>query len=144
MPGIVHSVPIVGAILHSPAAVILPFPAGFRFTCYYYRKSYYRAFAARPYGCAVPAAKGVNYQGERGLMEFRFDRPWLRHQAIRLGDPRSPAAQLGRQLNLPPSYLLIHRVTMGTIGVLCQLGGVADYRSEMERWQPGFAVPQKG
>lgn len=76
--------------------------------------------------------------------EFRFDRPWLRHQAIRLGDPRSPAAQLGRQLNLPPSYLLIHRVTMGTIGVLCQLGGVADYRSEMERWQPGFAVPQKG
>jgi predicted unusual protein kinase regulating ubiquinone biosynthesis (AarF/ABC1/UbiB family) len=71
---------------------------------------------------------------------FRFSRPWLRTQAVRLGDPRSPAAQLGRQLNLPPSYLLIHRVTMGTIGVLCQLGGEADYRSEMERWQPGFAT----
>jgi predicted unusual protein kinase regulating ubiquinone biosynthesis (AarF/ABC1/UbiB family) len=71
---------------------------------------------------------------------FRFNRPWLRTQAVRLGDPRSPAAQLGRQLNLPPSYLLIHRVTMGTIGVLCQLGGEADYRSEMERWQPGFAT----
>ena len=72
---------------------------------------------------------------------FRFDRPWLRHQAIRIGDPRSPASQLARQLNLPPSYLLIHRVTMGTIGVLCQLGGEADYRSEMERWQPGFVAP---
>jgi predicted unusual protein kinase regulating ubiquinone biosynthesis (AarF/ABC1/UbiB family) len=72
---------------------------------------------------------------------FRFDRPWLRQQALRLGDPRSPAAQLGRQLNQPPSYLLIHRVTLGTIGVLCQLGGEADYRSEMQRWQPGFVAP---
>ncbi len=72
---------------------------------------------------------------------FRFSREWLRAEALRLGDPRSPAAQLGRQMNLPPSYLLIHRVTLGTIGVLCQLGGTAAYRSEMERWQPGFATP---
>ena len=72
---------------------------------------------------------------------FRFSRAWLREQALRIADPRSPAAQLGRQLNLPPSYLLIHRVTMGTIGVLCQLGGEADFRSELERWQPGFAEP---
>jgi predicted unusual protein kinase regulating ubiquinone biosynthesis (AarF/ABC1/UbiB family) len=72
---------------------------------------------------------------------FRFSRAWLRREAVRLGDPRSPAAQLGRQLNLPPSYLLIHRVTTGTIGVLCQLGGDADYRSEMQRWLPGFAAP---
>ncbi|MEX2291528.1 MAG: AarF/ABC1/UbiB kinase family protein [Mycobacteriales bacterium] len=75
---------------------------------------------------------------------FRFSRPWLRAQAVRLGDPRSPAAQLGRQLNLPPAYLLIHRVATGTIGVLCQLGGQADYRSEMARWQPGFASGQPG
>ena len=73
---------------------------------------------------------------------FRFSRAWLRGQAVRIGDPRSPANALGRQLNLPPSYLLIHRVTMGTIGVLCQLGGEADFRSEMERWQPGFAAPR--
>ena len=72
---------------------------------------------------------------------FRFSRAWLRGQAVRIGDPRSPAAALGRQLNLPPSYLLIHRVTMGTIGVLCQLGGQANFRAEMERWQPGFAPP---
>ncbi len=72
---------------------------------------------------------------------FRFTRAWLRSEALRVGDPRTPAAALGRQLNLPPSYLLIHRVTLGTIGVLCQLGGEAPFRSEMERWQPGFAVP---
>ncbi|MDP9496940.1 MAG: AarF/ABC1/UbiB kinase family protein [Actinomycetota bacterium] len=72
---------------------------------------------------------------------FRFTREWLRAQAVRLGDPRSPAAQLGRQLNLPPAYLLIHRVTTGTIGVLCQLGGEAAFREEMARWMPGFAEP---
>ncbi len=71
---------------------------------------------------------------------FRFSRPWLRSQAARIGDPRSPAAALGRQLNLPPAYMLIHRATIGMIGVLSQLGGEADYRAEMERWQPGFAV----
>ena len=72
---------------------------------------------------------------------FRFTREWLRREAVRIGDPRSPAAQLGRQLNLPPSYLLIHRVTLGTIGVLCQLNGEAAFREEMSRWQPGFAEP---
>ena len=30
---------------------------------------------------------------------------------------------------------------LGTSGVLCQLGGQAAYREEMERWQPGFARP---
>jgi predicted unusual protein kinase regulating ubiquinone biosynthesis (AarF/ABC1/UbiB family) len=71
---------------------------------------------------------------------FQFSREWLRREAVRIADPRSPANQLGRQLNLPPSYLLIHRVTTGTIGVLCQLGGEAPYRALMERWQPGFAL----
>ncbi len=54
--------------------------------------------------------------------EFTFTRGWMRSQAARIADPRSPAHQLGKQLNLPPSYLLIHRVTLSTIGVLCQLG----------------------
>ena len=54
-------------------------------------------------------------------------------------DPRNEAAQMGRQLNLPPSYLLIHRVTIGSIGVLCQLDAEAPYRGIVERWQPGFA-----
>jgi predicted unusual protein kinase regulating ubiquinone biosynthesis (AarF/ABC1/UbiB family) len=70
---------------------------------------------------------------------FRFSRAWLRHEAARVADPRSPANALGRQLNLPPTYLLIHRVTLGGIGVLCQLGAEAPFRGEMERWLPGFA-----
>ncbi len=73
--------------------------------------------------------------------EFRFSRGWLRTEAVRLGDPRSPAAQLGRQLNLPPSYLLIHRVTLGAVGILCQLDSTGAFRAEMQRWQPGFAPP---
>jgi predicted unusual protein kinase regulating ubiquinone biosynthesis (AarF/ABC1/UbiB family) len=73
--------------------------------------------------------------------EFQFTRAWLRQEAARVADPRSPAAQLGRQLNLPPTYLLIHRVTLGGLGVLCQLGACVPARAEMLRWLPGFAEP---
>ena len=70
---------------------------------------------------------------------FRFTRSWMQAQAARIGDPRSDASRLGRQLNLPPSYLLIHRVTIGSIGVLCQLDAEAPYRGVCEEWLPGFA-----
>jgi predicted unusual protein kinase regulating ubiquinone biosynthesis (AarF/ABC1/UbiB family) len=73
--------------------------------------------------------------------EFRFTRAWLRTEAARVVSPRSPAYQFGRGLNLPPSYLLIHRVTLGSIGVLCQLEACAPYRGVVERWLPGFAEP---
>ncbi|MFJ3900981.1 ABC1 kinase family protein [Streptomyces sp. NPDC090025] len=72
---------------------------------------------------------------------FEFTRGWLRAQAARIADPRSPAHQLGRQLNLPPSYLLIHRVTLSTIGVLCQLGATVRLRDELAEWLPGFVAP---
>ncbi|WP_052851879.1 ABC1 kinase family protein [Streptomyces avicenniae] len=71
--------------------------------------------------------------------EFAFSRQWLREQAGRLADPRSPAQQLGRRMNLPPSYLLIHRVTLSTLGVLCQLGARVRVRDELLRGLPGFA-----
>ncbi|WP_330332504.1 AarF/ABC1/UbiB kinase family protein [Streptomyces sp. NBC_00536] len=70
--------------------------------------------------------------------EFTFTRSWMRSQAARIADPRSPAHQLGRQINLPPAYLLIHRVTLSTIGVLCQLGATVRLRDELEAWLPGF------
>ncbi|MFG2945292.1 ABC1 kinase family protein [Streptomyces adustus] len=69
---------------------------------------------------------------------FTFTRGWMRGQAARVADPRSPAYQLGKRLNLPPSYLLIHRVTLSTIGVLCQLGSTVRLREELEEWLPGF------
>jgi hypothetical protein len=40
----------------SPALLILIFPMGFRVTCYYYRKTYYRSFWASPPACAVADA----------------------------------------------------------------------------------------
>jgi predicted unusual protein kinase regulating ubiquinone biosynthesis (AarF/ABC1/UbiB family) len=70
---------------------------------------------------------------------FTFSRRWMQKQAARIGDPRREEAQIGRLLNLPPSYLLIHRVTLGSIGVLCQLGATVPYRAMAEQWQPGFA-----
>ncbi|HUX04332.1 MAG TPA: hypothetical protein VMV53_05425 [Acidimicrobiales bacterium] len=47
----------------SPALIILIFPLGFRFTCYYYRRSYYRAFWWSPPACAVADAHAT-YSGE--------------------------------------------------------------------------------
>jgi predicted unusual protein kinase regulating ubiquinone biosynthesis (AarF/ABC1/UbiB family) len=76
--------------------------------------------------------------------EFTFSRGWMRGQAARIADPRSPAHQLGKQLNLPPSYLLIHRVTLSTIGVLCQLDATVRMRDELEEWMPGFLAEAPG
>lgn len=69
---------------------------------------------------------------------FTFSRDWMRGQFTRLNDIRNPDFTVGLKLNLPPSYALIHRVWLGTIGVLCQLGATVPMRSELERWAPGF------
>ena len=68
---------------------------------------------------------------------FRFNREWLRGEATRVTDPR--AANMTRRLNLPPSYVLIHRVSTAGIGVLCQLECEGPYRAEMIRWMPGYS-----
>jgi predicted unusual protein kinase regulating ubiquinone biosynthesis (AarF/ABC1/UbiB family) len=70
---------------------------------------------------------------------FHFTRAWMQAQAERVGDFSSPDFQTGRALNLPPSYLLIHRVSTGTFGVLCQLDATVPLRGMAQRWQPGFA-----
>ena len=48
----------------SPALLILGAPLGFRTTCYYYRKAYYRAFFLDPPACAVSESSKRNYRGE--------------------------------------------------------------------------------
>src|SRR2546423_14040981 len=50
----------------SPAFLILIFPLGFRATCYYYRKAYYRAFFLDPVACAVGKPRH-RYNGETGF-----------------------------------------------------------------------------
>ena len=47
----------------SAAILILIFPLGFRMTCYYYRKTYYRAYWLSPPACAV-AEPHKKYSGE--------------------------------------------------------------------------------
>ena len=68
---------------------------------------------------------------------FAFSREWLRGEAGRVTDRRS--ANVARQLNLPPSYILIHRVSTAGIGVLCQLECEGRFRDEVLRWVPGYA-----
>lgn len=56
--------PIIGRWWNlAPAFWILIWPLGFRATCYYYRRSYYRAFFASPPACAVPDLR-ARYSGE--------------------------------------------------------------------------------
>ncbi len=47
----------------SAALIILIFPLGFRLTCYYYRKAYYRSFWLSPPACGV-AEPHASYSGE--------------------------------------------------------------------------------
>lgn len=44
------------------------------------------------------------------------------------------------KLNLPPDYLLIHRVWLGGIGVLCQIGGELSPRDALAAHLPGFDI----
>ncbi len=67
---------------------------------------------------------------------FKFSREWLRAEAFRMTDSRT--ASLGRRLNLPPSYVLIHRVSTAGIGVLCQLESEGTFRAEVIQWLPGY------
>ena len=70
--------------------------------------------------------------------EFVFTRSWLRGISAHINDVRRPEFTVGMKLNLPPEYLLIHRVWLGGIGVLCQLGGTVQAREAMTRYLPGF------
>lgn len=54
----------------SPAMFILWMPGGFRLTCYYYRKAYYRAFFLDPMACSVGEPRN-EYQGETRLLLFQ-------------------------------------------------------------------------
>lgn len=58
------TLPLVGSWWNlSPAFLILWVPGGFRATCYYYRKAYYRSFFQSPPACAVRDAS-KSYSGE--------------------------------------------------------------------------------
>ncbi len=96
-------------------------------------------------GHEVPPTAVLDYFGPLlesiATHDFAFSREWLRAQGARLADPRSDEYKTGRQFNLPPTYLLVHRVSTGTTGVLCQLGSRGDFRAIAEEYLPGFGDP---
>ncbi|MGO8687985.1 MAG: hypothetical protein ACLQT7_12560 [Candidatus Dormibacteria bacterium] len=51
----------------TPALWVLWAPLGFRATCYYYRKSYYRSFFWDPPACAIGELRHRGYRGETRL-----------------------------------------------------------------------------
>ena len=72
---------------------------------------------------------------------FRFSREWLRTETMQASALRSSSVL--RRLNLPPSYVLIHRVLAAGLGVLCQLECEVPFRAEVLRWMPGYADTAK-
>jgi hypothetical protein len=54
----------------SYAFLVLWVPLGFRATCYYYRKAYYRSFFLAPPACAVAGPKRRRYRGEFAIQSF--------------------------------------------------------------------------
>lgn len=73
--------------------------------------------------------------------EFTYSRQWLKAQFARVNDPRNPDFAVALQLNIPAEQLFTHRVWLGVVGVLCQLGATVPVRPELRRWLPGFCAP---
>lgn len=70
---------------------------------------------------------------------FRFTREWMREQFERINDPRNPTFTVATKLNLPTSYMLIHRTWLGGVGLLSQLEADVPFRAVMTEHLPGFA-----
>jgi len=73
---------------------------------------------------------------------WTFSRSWMRELFAHVNDVRRPQWSIGMKLNLPPEYLLIHRVWLGGIGVLCQIEGEVPVLEVLADWLPGFDVDE--
>ncbi|MBC2932822.1 AarF/ABC1/UbiB kinase family protein [Nocardioides sp. zg-1228] len=93
-------------------------------------------------GIEVDPAMLLDYLGpfvEPAAQErFAFTRDWMREQFERINDSQAESFSLATRLNLPSSYLLIHRTWLGAIGLLSQLGATAPFREILEESLPGF------
>jgi len=74
--------------------------------------------------------------------EFEFSRDWMRQQFLRVRNPLASGG-VGMQLNLPPSYLLIHRVWLGGIAVLSQLNARAAFGEVLAEFLPEFRTDSR-
>jgi hypothetical protein len=127
----------------SPALLILPFPALFRFTCYYYRGAYYKAFWMDPVSCTVGEPR-ASYWGESSfplilqnvhryfvyiaclfLLVLTYD-VWL---AFWFPDPATGQTEFGIGLGtivLAVNVVLLTSYTLGCHSIRHIVGGVKD------------------
>jgi hypothetical protein len=145
-----------GWLPFSPALIILPFPALFRFTCYYYRGSYYRAFWADPPGCSVGEPR-QKYLGERyfPLVFQNIHRYFMASAVVFLGilsydvwkafhwtDPATGAVRLGAGVGtvvLLANVICLGGYTLGCHSMRHILGGFRDQFSRQKLFRAPYA-----
>lgn len=72
---------------------------------------------------------------------FHFTREWMQQAAGVATDLSGSHFRTARSLNLPPEYLMIFRVLLGSVGICAQLDADAPYMAILNRWLPGFTDP---
>jgi hypothetical protein len=136
-----------GFLPFSPALLILWAPAGFRFTCYYYRGAYYKAFWADPPSCAVGEPRS-SYWGERSFplilqnvhrytmyvaLLFLAILSWDTWKALWFADPATGRESFGigiGTLVLAANVALLSSYTFGCHSLRHLIGG---YRDEVSK-----------
>jgi len=69
---------------------------------------------------------------------FHFTRTWLQRVAGTATDFSSSTFKTARTLNLPPEYVSVFRVLLGSVGICAQLDAEAPYMRILSEWLPGF------
>lgn len=145
-----------GFLPFSAALLILPFPGLFRFTCYYYRGAYYKAFWADPANCAVGEPR-KSYLGERYLplvlqnvhrfflyvaLLFLLILAYDVWKALWFADPATGATRFGigvGTLVLAANVVLLSGYTLGCHSLRHLIGGRID---QLSRHPAQFACYQ--
>jgi len=127
----------------SAALLILPFPGLFRFTCYYYRGAYYKAFWADPPSCSVGEPR-KGYRGEQSFplilqnvhryflyiaVLFLFVLAWDVWKALWFTDPTTGQTTFGIGLGtilLALNVVLLSSYTLGCHSFRHVIGGYLD------------------
>jgi hypothetical protein len=127
-------------LIFSPAMLILWAPVSFRFTCYYYRGTYYKAFWADPVSCSVGEPR-KGYLGERHFPLIlqnihRYTLPfalaliaflsWDAWKAMWFTDPVSGAEEFGLGIGtlvLTINVILLSGYTLGCHSLRHLVGG---------------------
>jgi len=133
-------------LLFSPAILILWAPGGFRFTCYYYRGAYYKAFWADPPACTVGEPRKT-YWGEQTfpLILQNVHRYFLLaavivlvflaqdvYEALRWTDPATGQQKFGMgvgTLVLLANFVMLSGYTLGCHSMRHAVGGALDQLS---------------